>query len=220
MLMEKILEDRQFSIGPFSPKTIECANAEYLINEKKRDDEFNREYAQYEAQIAENPKAELEVPTKGHVTLPRTFGKKKLGIISAIRKLVDRHLNQAKGPNGESFLPKYKLGSISIVLEEAIVNAIIHGARYDAGKQVLIYLRVKEDVVGTWRKIQTLLRIVDPGTGFDSSLVPDPTTVENITKKTGRGLAMMAKLMEADFSGNEVRLSQSWEQDYKQKDQQ
>lgn len=73
--------------------------------------------------------------------------------------------------------------AMRLSLEEAISNAIRHGNRYSADKQVWIRCELSE----------VLVRVVvrDEGEGFDPELVPDPTLAENLERPSGRGLLLM-----------------------------
>jgi len=95
----------------------------------------------------------------------------------------------------------HDLFSIRLALEEALVNAIKHGNRYDRTKQVQIAYRLLPD--------RFVVRITDEGAGFDPNEVPDPTTFENCEHPGGRGLMLMRHYMtEVVFNerGNAVTL--------------
>lgn len=69
---------------------------------------------------------------------------------------------------------------MKIVLAELLVNAIEHGNQRDPGKRVLLGY-----VVSTER---ARISIQDDGPGFDPRSIPDPTTLENLSRDRGRGL--------------------------------
>jgi serine/threonine-protein kinase RsbW len=86
--------------------------------------------------------------------------------------------------------------SIWISLNEAIINAVVHGNKYDINKKVHLNVELKWDNF-------ICFTIKDEGDGFDYENVPDPTTIENIEKPTGRGVYLMKKLADlALFSEN------------------
>jgi serine/threonine-protein kinase RsbW len=70
-----------------------------------------------------------------------------------------------------------------LALEEAVVNALRHGHRYDPAKQVRVRFRVDA--------FEALAEVEDEGPGFDFRRVPDPTAAENLFKPSGRGLLLM-----------------------------
>jgi len=78
---------------------------------------------------------------------------------------------------------------IGIAVREAVANAIKHGNRQDAGKQVDIGLRVVEDTV--------VIQVRDQGKGFDPSEVGNPLDPENLLKPDGRGIFYMNRFMDA-----------------------
>jgi len=94
-----------------------------------------------------------------------------------------------------------ELFAIHLALEEALINAIKHGNRFDAGKHVTV--QVEADPQGT------TITVADEGDGFDPGGLPDPTTDENLEKPCGRGLMLMRAFMdEVSYNdrGNQVRL--------------
>jgi len=91
--------------------------------------------------------------------------------------------------------------SIRLAVEEAVVNAIKHGNRFDRDKKVLIRFGCNDNTF--------TLTVKDEGQGFDLSTIPDPTAPENITLPYGRGIMLMNAYMDrVAFSpkGNEVTL--------------
>jgi serine/threonine-protein kinase RsbW len=93
---------------------------------------------------------------------------------------------------------------ISISLRECMVNAVVHGNRYNARKKVhfaVLHTPVRLEIV-----------IGDEGEGFDTSALPDPLAEENLLRQSGRGVLMMQTFMD-EFqvrprqpSGTEVRM--------------
>ena len=92
--------------------------------------------------------------------------------------------------------------AIRLSLEEALINAIKHGNNFDPARKV----RVSADVGDE----QTTITVCDEGAGFDPSVVPDPTTDENLEKPSGRGIMLMRAYMDEvsyNYHGNEVRMT-------------
>lgn len=80
------------------------------------------------------------------------------------------------------------LHKIGIALREAMVNAVVHGNKYNSHKKV--YLSV-------WETEGTLTVVVrDEGSGFDLSQVPDPLAEENLLRESGRGILLMQAFMD------------------------
>jgi len=93
-------------------------------------------------------------------------------------------------------------GNIMIAVTEAVNNAIKHGNKSDATKNVSLSLNLEETLI----KFQ----IEDEGKGFDFHTLPDPTSPENLEKPGGRGIFLMKHLSdEVKFkdSGRVVELS-------------
>lgn len=88
-------------------------------------------------------------------------------------------------------------GNILISMTEAANNAILHGNKGDASKEVEILWEV--DARG---KNLTFV-IKDQGPGFDYNNLPDPTAPENLEKTSGRGVFLMMQLADlVVFSNN------------------
>jgi serine/threonine-protein kinase RsbW len=106
----------------------------------------------------------------------------------------------------EELADKYKFSddtfaNMMICLNEATINAIIHGNKCDPNKKV--YINVEIDAK---RAIWT---IKDEGEGFNYLSLPDPTAQENIENYTGRGVFILKQLADQcvfNAQGNEVEL--------------
>ena len=78
--------------------------------------------------------------------------------------------------------------NIAMVTREAAANAVIHGNRYDTGKQVSAYFEITPEVL--------TIRIADQGDGMDPSSIPDPLAPENLMRSSGRGVFLMRAFMD------------------------
>ena len=88
-------------------------------------------------------------------------------------------------------------GNILITMTEAANNAILHGNKGDASKEVEILWEVDE------RGKNLTFVIKDQGPGFDYNNLPDPTAPENLEKTSGRGVFLMMQLADlVVFSNN------------------
>ena len=115
---------------------------------------------------------------------------------------------------------------IGVALEEALVNAVIHG-----NLEITSELRGVDDEAFTalinersqsapWndRQVYCLAEVSrakakfvirDEGPGFDPGALPDPTKPENLEKASGRGLLLIRTFMDAvryNETGNEITL--------------
>lgn len=93
---------------------------------------------------------------------------------------------------------------VGMAVREVMVNAVVHGNRYNKKK------RVHLDIDPSPTAFTVI--IGDEGTGFDFSALPDPLSPENLLRQHGRGLLLVRAFMD-DFhvqpregGGTEVRL--------------
>ena len=87
------------------------------------------------------------------------------------------------------------LFGVKLALEEAVINAMLHGNKMDKTKDVIVRFKIDDD--------KLLVEVQDEGEGFDLKAVPDPTLDENLEADHGRGIILMRAYMD------EVRYSQS-----------
>jgi serine/threonine-protein kinase RsbW len=77
---------------------------------------------------------------------------------------------------------------IGMSVRECLVNAVVHGNRYNTRKKV--HLTVSK----TPQRLEIL--VGDEGGSFDVSKLPDPLAEENLLRQSGRGLLMMQAFMD------------------------
>lgn len=93
---------------------------------------------------------------------------------------------------------------IGMAVRECMVNAVVHGNRYNRNKQVHVVVTLGEG--------KFTIRIVDQGEGFEVQEVPDPLHDNNLLRHSGRGLFLMGafmddvKVQKVSPSGTEVTL--------------
>jgi serine/threonine-protein kinase RsbW len=93
---------------------------------------------------------------------------------------------------------------IGMAVRECMVNAVVHGNRYNKNKRV--HVRVTRSAG------EFTIRILDQGEGFEAERVPDPLDESNILRHSGRGLFLMGafmddvKVQKASPSGTEVTM--------------
>ena len=123
-------------------------------------------------------------------------------------------------------LPEADRIRLGICLEESLLNAMIHGnleissdlrqGDTDAYER-LIELRQKQrpyrdrsiEISASFSSEQLEFTIRDAGCGFDVAAVPDPTTLENLAKPSGRGLMLMRIFLDEvkhNATGNQITL--------------
>lgn len=93
---------------------------------------------------------------------------------------------------------------IGMSVRECMVNAVVHGNRYNANKKVHLSISSAPDHLA--------VTIGDEGTGFDLNSLPDPLAEENLLRQSGRGILLIRAFMdEFDLhpragGGTEIRL--------------
>jgi serine/threonine-protein kinase RsbW len=80
------------------------------------------------------------------------------------------------------------LHRIGISVRECMVNAVVHGNRYNARKKVHLKVSRAPDRLTVW--------VADEGEGFDPATLPDPLAGENLLRQSGRGVLMMQAFMD------------------------
>ena len=78
---------------------------------------------------------------------------------------------------------------IEIALSEALENSVVHGGGEDHHKRVYVTCRCTPDG-------ELSITVQDDGQGFDTGILPDPTTPENRLRTFGRGIYLMKALMD------------------------
>lgn len=82
---------------------------------------------------------------------------------------------------------KRDLFAINLAVEEALVNAVLHGNSGDPSRRVEVAYAVTE--------AEFRVQITDEGNGFDAVGFSDPTTAERLERTNGRGLMLMRYFM-------------------------
>ncbi len=77
---------------------------------------------------------------------------------------------------------------IGMAVRECMVNAVVHGNRYNRNKHVHVAVSVSNNVFR--------IRIRDEGEGFELEEVPDPLHENNLLRHSGRGLFLMGAFMD------------------------
>ncbi len=84
---------------------------------------------------------------------------------------------------------------IRLAMDEALINAILHGNRGQEYKRVFVALQVNPE----WVEIS----VRDEGDGFDVNSLFDPTTEEHLHDPHGRGIFLIREFM-SEVTFNEV----------------
>src|SRR3954447_3064361 len=80
------------------------------------------------------------------------------------------------------------LMKIGMAVRESMVNAVVHGNRYNANKKVRFAVATNGQ--------RFTIQIADQGEGFRFEDVPDPLAPENIMRTSGRGIFLIRSFMD------------------------
>ncbi|AMR34443.1 serine/threonine protein kinase [Mucilaginibacter sp. PAMC 26640] len=106
----------------------------------------------------------------------------------------------------EEIADKYQISedtfaNMMTCLNEAAVNAIVHGNKLDANKMVIVNADVESKRI--------IWTVTDEGPGFDYNNLADPTAPDKLEELTGRGVFILKHLADQcifNATGNEVEL--------------
>lgn len=88
------------------------------------------------------------------------------------------------------------LHKIGMAVRECMVNAVVHGNRYNSRKKVHFQVLKGSD------RMTVVIR--DEGEGFELQSLPDPLAEENLLRQSGRGLLLIQAFMD-DFRIHRVQ---------------
>lgn len=80
---------------------------------------------------------------------------------------------------------------LGLAAREILINAIVHGNRFDLNEKVTLQLSLEHQ--------RLTIEVLDAGAGFQLDAVPDPRSYENRERLSGRGIAMAKAIMD-EFS--------------------
>ncbi|MEO6589277.1 MAG: ATP-binding protein [Pyrinomonadaceae bacterium] len=112
---------------------------------------------------------------------------KKLNLPSEIES-VEKAASEAEKFARESGLDEIHLFAIDMAVRESVANAVKHGNKFDADKEVDVTFSNSE------KGFEVVVR--DYGRGFEVEDIPDPTNHENLLKANGRGILFMNNFMD------------------------
>jgi serine/threonine-protein kinase RsbW len=122
--------------------------------------------------------------------------------LSADRNAVDPVVQEVMAVVRETKTVDGKADAIELALQEALANAVIHGAKEDPTKTV-------ECLVSSDEERGILIVVRDPGSGFLPEAIPGCTVGENVYSNHGRGIFLINQLMDkVEFrkNGTEIHM--------------
>jgi serine/threonine-protein kinase RsbW len=122
--------------------------------------------------------------------------------LSADRNAVDPVVQEVMAAVRQMKCMDGKEDAIALALQEALANAVIHGAKEDPTKTV-------ECLVSSDEERGVLIVVRDPGPGFTPEAIPSCAVGENVYSNHGRGIFLINQLMDkVEFrkNGTEIRM--------------
>ena len=122
--------------------------------------------------------------------------------LSADRNAVDPVVQEVMAVVRQMKCMDGKEDAIALALQEALANAVIHGAKEDPTKTV-------ECLVSSDEERGVLIVVRDPGPGFTPEAIPSCAVGENVYSNHGRGIFLINQLMDkVEFrkNGTEIRM--------------
>jgi len=133
-------------------------------------------------------------PDKLHLLLRVTLAADRRAVDPVVQEVMSV-VREMKGVDG-------KEDAIELALQEALANAVIHGAKEDPTKTV-------ECLVSSDEERGVLIVVRDPGTGFSPDAIPNCVVGENVYSNHGRGIFLINQLMDkVEFrkNGTEIHM--------------
>jgi serine/threonine-protein kinase RsbW len=133
-------------------------------------------------------------PDELHLLLRVTLAADRTAVDPVVQEVMSV-VREMKGVDG-------KEDAIELALQEALANAVIHGAKEDPTKTV-------ECLVSSDEERGILIVVRDPGTGFTPEAIPNCVVGENVYSNHGRGIFLINQLMDkVEFrkNGTEIHM--------------
>ena len=109
-------------------------------------------------------------------------------VLDSTLESVDKAERAALDLAQESGFGEEDLDRIGMSVRECVVNAVVHGNRYNSHKKVHL------SVARTPGRFT--VRVADQGEGFNPEELPDPLAGDNLLRHSGRGIFLMKAFMD------------------------
>lgn len=130
----------------------------------------------YKAQFVDKTKTVRQIREKIEFVFPSA-----ISLMHAVLDYLMKRVEKVGVVNPEN-------SNLFIALDEAFVNAVKHGNKFDANKLVKVTAEVSTK--------EARFTVEDEGEGFDVSAIPDPRNPENLFKASGRGVLFIYNIMD------------------------
>ena len=108
--------------------------------------------------------------------------------LASTTKSVDQIEEAAEKLAFDAGLDEEERYHVSVAAREAAVNAVLHGNKFDAAKQIAASFEITGAAL--------VITIADQGPGLDPETIPDPLAPENLLRGSGRGIFLMRSFMD------------------------
>lgn len=149
-----------------------------------RRDEFNEDELKTLVEIALNYKTRFVDQAEAMQNLHESIEFELPSAISPMHAILDYLMKRVEKVG----VVRSENSNLFIALDEAFVNAVKHGNKFDAGKNIKISADVSPK--------EARFTIEDEGEGFDVTTIPDPCDPENLFKTSGRGVLFIYNIMD------------------------
>jgi len=109
-------------------------------------------------------------------------------VLDSTLESVDKAERAALDLARESGFGEEDLDRIGMSVRECMVNAVVHGNRYNSHKKVHLSLSRTPE--------RFTVRVADQGEGFNPDELPDPLAGDNLLRHSGRGIFLMKAFMD------------------------
>jgi serine/threonine-protein kinase RsbW len=109
-------------------------------------------------------------------------------VLDSTLESVDKAERAALDLAQESGFGEEDLDRIGMSVRECMVNAVVHGNRYNSHKKVHLSLSRTPE--------RFTVRVADQGEGFNPDELPDPRSGDNLLRHSGRGIFLMKAFMD------------------------
>ena len=149
-----------------------------------RRDEFNEDELKTLVEIALNYKTKFIDQRKAMQNLHENIEFELPSTISVMHLVLDYLMKRVEKVG----VIHSENSNLFIALDEAFVNAVKHGNKFDTQKNIKITAEVSTK--------EARFTIEDEGEGFDVAAIPDPCDPENLFKPSGRGVLFIYNIMD------------------------